>query len=105
MILSNIDQIKRLIIFFFYDKDGIVDDYIPYMLNDLNKNISELMIVCNGLLEDKSREKLEKLTSNILVRENKGFDIWAYKTGLEHYGWKKLAEFDEVIFMNFTIWD
>ena len=39
MILNKKKEIKRLAIFFLYDKDGVVDDYIPYMLNDLNKTI------------------------------------------------------------------
>ena len=29
---------KRGGIYFFFDQDGIVDDYIPYLLNDLIKN-------------------------------------------------------------------
>ena len=62
MLLSNKQEIKRLVVYFFYDKDGIVDDYIPYMLNDLNKSISELLVVCNGKLTSESREKLEKYT-------------------------------------------
>ena len=103
MILSGFEKIKRLVIFFFYDKDGIVDDYIPFMLNDIKNNISDLMVVCNGVLDKGGQEKFEKLTPNILIRENKGFDVWAYKAGLEYYGWEKLAEFDEVILMNFTI--
>jgi len=104
MILSNKKEIKRLAIFFFYDKDGIVDDYIPYMFEDLNKNISELLVVCNGKLTSEGRTKLEKCTSSILVRDNIGFDVWAYKEGLENYGWDRLAEFDEVILMNFTMY-
>jgi rhamnosyltransferase len=103
MIISNIEKIKRLVIFFFYDKDGIVDDYIPFMLNDINNNSSELLVVCNGKLNEEGKNKLKKLTNNILIRENKGFDVWAYKAGLEHYGWEKLTEFDEIVLMNFTI--
>lgn len=95
--------IKRLAIYFFYDKDGVVDDYIPYMIEDLNKNITELLVVCNGKLNKEGREKFLKLTPNLMVRENVGFDVWAYKEGMEYYGWDKLAEFDEVILMNFTI--
>ena len=103
MILSGRKEIKRLVIYFFYDKDGIVDDYIPYMLEDLNRNVSEILVVCNGKLTPESRITLEKYTSNILVRDNKGFDVWAYKEGLEIYGWDRLAHFDEVVLMNFTI--
>ncbi len=97
------DTLKRLVIFFFYDKDGVVDDYIPYMLNDIKENCTELLVVCNGELNDEGRSKFEKLTDNIIVRENVGFDVWAYKAGMGHYGWDKLGEFDEVVLMNFTI--
>lgn len=97
-------RVLRLAIFFFYDNEGIVDDYIPFLLNELNKNISELLIVCNGFLTDNGKEKLNKITSNIIERENKGFDVWAYKAGLEHYGWDNLCRFDEVILLNFTMY-
>lgn len=98
------DEVNRLGIFFFYDKDGIVDDYIPYMLNDLNKNLSELLVVCNGKLTSEGRAKIEKITPKILVRENVGFDVWAYKEGMELFGWSKLEKFDELLLMNFTMY-
>ncbi len=103
MILKDKNNVKRLAIYFFYDKKGIVDDYIPYFLEDLNKNLTELLIVCNGEIDELGRDKLLRYTPNILVRENKGFDVWAYKEGLEYYGWDKLSEFDEVVFLNSTI--
>lgn len=99
----NEKECKRLIIYFIYDKQGIVDDYIIYMLEALKQNSLEIAVVCNGLLTKESREKLNGVTDNIIVRENKGLDVWAYKTVLDSYGWKQLEEFDEVIMMNFTI--
>ncbi len=96
-------DIKRLTIYFFYDADGVVDRYVPYMLEDVKKNCSELFVVCNGKLTPEGRETFQQFTSNIMVRENVGFDVWAYKEALEHYGWDKLAEYDEVVLMNFTI--
>ena len=103
MKFKRLDEIKRLAIFFFYDKDGVVDEYIPYLLRDLEGNVSELLVVCNGKLTVEGRAKFSELTSHILVRENTGLDVWAYKTGLEYYGWDKLSAYDEVVFLNFTI--
>ena len=103
MKLDQKKTINRLVIYFFYDADGIVDRYVPYMLEDINKNCSELFVVCNGKLTPEGRKTFQKLTPNVMVRENKGFDVWAYKTALEHYGWDKLAEYDEVVMMNSTI--
>ena len=79
------EEIRRLGIFFFYDKDGIVDDYVPHLLEDVKKNVSELLIVCNGNLTLEGKGKFARITSQILVRENKGYDVWAYKVGLEYW--------------------
>ncbi|MPL95146.1 hypothetical protein SDC9_41312 [bioreactor metagenome] len=103
MMLINKANIKRLGIYFFYDKDGIVDDYVTYFLSDFVKNISDLIIVCNGTLDESGKAKLLKFTSNVLIRENKGFDVWAYKYGLEYLGWDKIYDYDEVILLNSTI--
>lgn len=103
MKLSDKAAINRLVIYFFYDADGIVDRYVPYMLEDVKKNCAELFVVCNGKLTPQGRSILSGITPHVLVRENEGFDVWAYKTALEHYGWEKLGQYDEVVLMNHTI--
>ena len=105
MKLIKNDGIKRLILFFMYDKDGIIDDYIVYMLEQLNKVSSDIYVVCNGKLCDEGRGKLQTCVNDdhIIVRENKGFDVWAYKTGIDTLGWDKVCSYDEMIMMNFTI--
>ena len=77
---------KRVAIYFFYDKDGIVDGYVDYFLEDLKKNLDRLIVVCNGKLTSEGRKKFSKYTSEIIVRENKGFDVWAYKEGIYWLG-------------------
>lgn len=94
---------KRLILFFMYDKDGIIDDYVIYMLNEMKKVSTHIKVVCNGILSDEGRKKFEGVTDDIIVRENKGYDVWAYKTGIDSIGWKGICEYDEIVMMNFTI--
>ena len=94
---------KRLGIFFFYEKNGDVDDFITYYLRDLARNLTELIVVCNGKLSKQGRAAFEEFTDQIIVRENKGLDVWAYKTALVHYGWQRLSEFDEVVMTNSTL--
>ena len=94
---------KRLGIFFFYEKNGDVDDFITYYLRDLARNLTELIVVCNGKLSKQGRAAFEEFTDQIIVRENKGRDVWAYKTALDHYGWQRLSEFDEVVMTNSTL--
>ncbi len=91
----------RLGIFLSYDKDGIIDDYICYMLEDLCKNLTELVVVVNGVLTAEGRLRLEKYTKNIFVRENKGFDAGAWKDAMISYiGWNTLSVYDEIILLN-----
>jgi rhamnosyltransferase len=93
---------KRIAIYFMYDKDGVVDDYIMYQLNDLKENIHYLLVVVNGILTVESWRKLAPIANEILVRKNEGFDVWAYKEGIEYIGWDSLKEYDELLLMNFT---
>lgn len=97
------ESMKRLGIYFFYDKDGIVDKYVTYFLDDLKKNLDELIIVCNGSMSEDNLTKISTYTKNILIRENIGFDVWAYKESLELLGWEKLCEFGEIVILNSTI--
>ena len=92
MILTSDTPINRLGIFFFYDAQGVVDDYVLKLLDGFMPHFSDLTIVCNGKLNDAGREKLLRYTSKLIVRENKGFDVWAYKTALDSYGWHKLED-------------
>ena len=65
MKLDKTKPIRRIAVYFFYDKDGIVDDYIPYLLRDLVKNIEKLIFVSNGPLTAESKEKLAEFTTKI----------------------------------------
>ncbi|MCH1642337.1 rhamnan synthesis F family protein [Paenibacillus timonensis] len=102
MNVSN-ESSKRAGIFFFFDNEGIVDRYILHLLNDIKKSIGTLLIVCNGKLMNESRKLLEKVATEVLVRENKGFDVWAYKEGLEYIGWDSLELYEELVLFNSTI--
>lgn len=101
MELSN--SPKRLVIFLFYDKDGIVDSYIPYMLKDVKENVSRIFVVSNGKVNDEGKKRLDGIADEIFERENKGFDVWGYKEALEKIGWDALEEYDELVMMNYTI--
>lgn len=93
---------KRLIIYFFWDKDGIVDDYIPYMLKAFKPFTAELCMVVNGDINQTGQEKVKPYVDNLLIRPNKGLDAEAYKYALYQYGFDKLKEYDEVLCTNFT---
>lgn len=92
---------NRLGLFLFFDSEGIVDDYVRYLLDDMNENLSHLCIIVNGELSSQGRRILESYTDDILIRSNKGFDVGAWKDAMiEEFGFDKLEEYDEVILFN-----
>lgn len=101
MIPAN-DPVKRCVIFLFYDKDGIADEYVIHMLEDVRKDSQYVLAVVNGLLTEDSRSRLLQVTDDLVVHPNVGMDVGGYREGLFYIGFKRLAEFDEVILMNYT---
>ena len=99
----NSETVNRLGIFFFYDAQGVVDSYVPVLLEDMVRSFNEFTIVVNGKLNEEGRIAFERFTRNIIVRENTGLDVWAYKTALQSYGWETLTSFDEIVLFNSTI--
>ncbi len=92
---------KRLGIFCFYEKDGIVDKYIEFLLDDIILNVEQLYIVCNGEVNDEGMQVFRKYTNKICLRENKGFDAGAYKDVLlNHISYDELSGYDELLLVN-----
>lgn len=100
MVLDN--RSTRACIYFIYDGQGVVDDYIIYQLKDMRKNVEFLHCVINGELNESGRNALEEIADEVFVRVNQGNDIGAYKAAIEHIGWDKLSQYDELVLMNFT---
>lgn len=94
---------NRVLIYFAYDKDGIFDDYIFYALEKLRPFIGHIIVVINGDIQKGYEDSFRKYADNIIIRPNIGFDVWAYKTGIDSIGWDALSEYDELILMNHTI--
>ena len=47
---------RRLGIFLFYDADGVVDDYVTFLLADLRRVLTELIVIVNGVVQDEGQE-------------------------------------------------
>lgn len=93
---------KRLSIFLYYDKDGVVDDYVYYFLNKLKEHSDELCVVVNEPLNDEGIKGLEKEADKLIIRKNIGYDSWAYKEAIEYYGYENLKKYDELVICNYT---
>ena len=94
---------KRLGIFVFYDKEGIVDKYVEVLLETMLQELKKLVIVVNGNINESSKQRMLNYSENIFVRENKGYDGGAYKDVFLNYlvdeNWEN---WDEVVLFNDT---
>lgn len=94
---------KRLAIYLTYDSDGIIDDYIVYILNALQVVCDDIIVVSNTYL-DKTQKKKLKCASRIYERDNSGFDVGAYAQiiTLLHES-KEIDEYQELILLNDSV--
>lgn len=97
-------DIKRYAVYVFFDKAGIVDEYNDVFLKGLKKEVSHLVVICNGEVQPEGKKRLEEIADEVIIRENKGYDITAYKEGLLYPGFDKLMDYDEVITCNDTMY-
>lgn len=95
---------KRLAIAFFFDENHVVDDYMVYLMRHLKPFVDHTIFVSNGPLSKNSEVALQEVCEEVILRENEGFDVWAYKTGLEHIGYDRLKEYDELLLYNHTFY-
>lgn len=98
------NDVKRYAIYVFYDKDGVVDRYNDVFLKELKKEVSHLLVICNGNVQEEGLRRLEEIADEVMCRENIGYDVTAYKEGILKPGFDKLVEYDEVITCNNTMY-
>ena len=90
---------NRLAVYCFYDRDGIVDDYVIYFLKELRKNVSRICCVVNGKLTESGRKSLEECSDEVIGRVNEGLDAGAYAFFVKSR-YDEIKTYDELIFCN-----
>ena len=93
---------RRLSLFSFYDPQGIVDDYVIYFLKELGKYSKTILFYSNGPLTKQSESALKDCVAEIIIRPNVGYDVLAYKEGLENIHFDQQHLYDEVLMVNHT---
>lgn len=93
---------KRLVIYFHYDPAGRIDTACRIAVQAMSK-YGKVLFVTNGMLDPADRVWVRQSGAGRIERENTGFDVGAYREALLTVGREKLAEYDEVILMNYTL--
>ena len=92
---------NRAIVFVHYDRHNIVDAYVYHYLEELQKNASHITFVSTAKLQEKEVETLSNYCTNVIIRENIGYDFMSYKIGLESFNYKA---YDEVLICNDSVY-
>ena len=93
---------NRGLVYFHFDPHHQVRDYVVAALSSLRPHADHILLVSNSPISDADWARLETCCDEILQRPNEGLDVGAYRAGLEHLGWERLADFDELILTNHT---
>lgn len=94
---------RRLLIYVIKDIDGIADEYIFPVLEEMDKYTEEIIIVSGFPLQKESREKLKFYAEKIIELEDCKDTALIQKAAIERLGWEKPESFDEVLFMDDTV--
>lgn len=94
------NESKRIAMYVIYDKDGILDGFRKYYLQELRKVTDYILAVVCGFLTYESIKELDELVDEIYIRENKGLLAGAWLAAIKHIGWEKLYEYDELLMLN-----
>ena len=93
---------NRGLVYFHFDPHHQVRDYVVAALSSLRPHADHILLVSNSPISEVDRARLATCCDEILPRPNEGLDVGAYRAGLEHLGWERLADFDELILTNHT---
>lgn len=93
---------KRLGIFCFYDREGIVDSYIEYLLSELMTVLDRMIVVVNGQVNEAGKQALSRYASDLIIRENKGYDAGAYADVIINFLGDNIRNWDELVLCNDT---
>ena len=93
---------NRGLVYFHFDPHHQVRDYVVAALGSLRPHADHILLVSNSPISEADRARLATCCDEILPRPNEGLDAGAYRAGLEHLGWERLADFDELILTNHT---
>ena len=93
---------NRGLVYFHFDPHHQVRDYVLAALSSLRPHADHVLLVSNSPIGEADRARLKTCCDEILQRPNEGLDAGAYRAGLKHLGWERLADFDELILTNHT---
>jgi lipopolysaccharide biosynthesis protein len=77
---------KPVCLFCSYDKESIIRENVYHYLNELSlAGFNIVFISSSDTIRDEDLKKLSECCIKIISRENRGYDFYGWKTGLQEY--------------------
>jgi lipopolysaccharide biosynthesis protein len=105
-ILKAFSQMKNLLIFSSYSADNSLPPYVLHLLKNIQDNceITKTIFVWTGTeLSHLTHEALRASNTEIIIRENIGFDFASYKHALAHENPQE-SDYDGIFFANDSVY-
>ena len=102
---------ERILLYVHFNKYKRVSNHVFYQLEQLRPLFSKILFISNSHIEEATKKKLhdEFGISNLLERDNQGYDFAAWRDGMSAVGFEELKNYDSLTLMNDTcfgpLWD
>ena len=102
---------ERILLYVHFNKCNHISGHVFYQLEQLKLLFSKIIFISNSPLsnEDKCRLREDLGVSDLLERDNRGFDFAAWRDGMNWLGFDTLQNSDSLTLMNDTcfgpLWD
>ena len=102
---------ERILLYVHFNKCNHISGHVFYQLEQLKPLFSKILFISNSPLsnEDKCRLREDLGISDLLERDNRGFDFAAWRDGMNWLGFDTLQNSDSLTLMNDTcfgpLWD
>lgn len=94
---------NRISVYACYSKNGKVEEYVFFFLQELKK-VSDIVIVYDNPIDEKSRERLQGYTIHGIYKKHNMYDFGSYKIGIEWLVENDLLEkYDSLILCNDSV--
>lgn len=98
---NYLPRTKRILIYNIFEGKEALQEYKVIFLEALTKIVDEVHIVVNGELSQSGIRRLEAI-GKVTLRENKGYDVAAFRAGILNLGQERLKEYDQLLLVNDT---
>ncbi len=101
---NNQSKYRNLCIFYHFDKDNVIDDYVIYYLQELSEQNFDIVFVSTAEeLSPLEIDKIKHLCRDILVKENIGYDFGAWQTAIVYLA-EDLYKYDTLLLCNDSVY-